>query len=139
MNPAHERAVCLAYALTGGIYLTIGLPGLLVGAFTGPHILAAATCFLAIGIASVAVSLGIPAGSRSARVAGIVIAVILTVVSLFACVATLLNARDDWPAALFWFAANAPLSAAGVTLLRFEFEQRREAREVPRTFGQVSE
>lgn len=133
---AQERAVCLAYAITGSIYLTIGIAGLIVGAFTGPHVFFPALGFLVIGAASVATGFGLAAGSRKAHVAGIGIAAILTGVSLFAFVATLADGGDDWPAAFFWVAATAPVAAAGWTLLRGELKKVRQ--DVPPPPGPIS-
>ena len=138
MKPAQERAVCLAYTVTGGIYLTVGIPGLLAGAFTGPHVFFPALGFIAIGAASVAVGFGVAAGSRKAQIVGILIAAILTAVSLFAFVATLADGGDNWPAAFFWVAATAPVAAAGWTLLRTELKRRRQAPAAPPTAGPIS-
>jgi len=61
-KPAQVRAVCIAYAVTGGICLTIACLGLLPGLFTGPHVLIPALGFIVIGAASVAVGCGDAAG-----------------------------------------------------------------------------
>lgn len=131
-KPDVERSARLAFLVTGAFSLMLGPPALCAGAFTGPHLLIPALGMTAAGSASIAVGIGIANGSPAARVAGIVLAALLAAVTAVAVVSILADERETWTTrvlvALMFAAFAAPVTAAGVTLLRGELKSRAAGR-----------
>jgi hypothetical protein len=128
-NPTTERSIFLAFSVTGILFLAFGLPALLVGMFTGTQILVPALGMFVTGAASVAVGFGIVAGSRRARLIGIVLAALLATACATAVAATIVDSGETRPTrvpvTLMAVAFAAPVTVAGGMLLRDELRRRR--------------
>ena len=122
------RGLVTAFTVMGTLSLGFAFPAMLVGAFTGPHVLIVAGMALSLGIASIAVGCGIAGGSRSAEVCGAMLAAIVAVASACWAIAGAMQVEEEWPMRLLFglwpLTFGAPYAVAAVMILRLNRNRR---------------